>query len=59
MLTETQRRATAALAQVGALQATVTELAKGGSLTPAEVQQAAQAGADAALAKLGEKLGGV
>lgn len=58
VLTETQRRATAALAQVGALQATVTELAKGGSLTPAEVQQAAQAGANAALAKLGEKLGG-
>jgi len=58
VLTETQRRTTAALAQVGALQATVTELAKGGSLTPAEVQQAAQAGADAALAKLGEKLGG-
>ena len=43
-------------AEVAALQATVAALAKGGSLTPAEIIAAAQAGAAAALAKLGSAL---
>lgn len=45
-------------AQIGALQAAVAALSKGGTLTAAEITQAAQAGADAALAELGKKLGG-
>ncbi|MFG2699524.1 glycoside hydrolase family 25 protein [Streptomyces sp. NPDC048386] len=43
-------------AQLAALTATVGALAKGGGLTAAEIQAAAEAGAQAALAQLGTKL---
>ncbi|MEU2566639.1 N-acetylmuramoyl-L-alanine amidase [Streptomyces althioticus] len=43
-------------AQVGALSATVGKLAEGGGLDAAEIQAAAEAGARAALEKLGETL---
>ncbi len=43
-------------AQVGALTATVGQLAKGGGLDAAEIKAAAEAGAQAALAKLGDAL---
>ncbi|MEU1474510.1 glycoside hydrolase family 25 protein [Streptomyces sp. NPDC005760] len=46
----------ALLAQVAALTAVITKLAAGGGLTAAEVQAAAEAGAQAALATLGDKL---
>ncbi|MET9088152.1 glycoside hydrolase family 25 protein [Streptomyces sp. NPDC004237] len=50
-------KAVAALtAQLAALTATVAAIAKGGGLTPAEIQAAAEAGARAALAQLGDKL---
>ncbi|GGN46819.1 glycoside hydrolase family 25 protein [Streptomyces fuscichromogenes] len=52
----TDKAVTALTAQVGALASTIGELAKGGGLTPAEIQAAAEAGAQAALAKLGTKL---
>ena len=48
----------AVTAQLGALSAAVAALAKGGSLTAAQVQAAAQAGAQAALAELGHALDG-
>lgn len=51
-------KTTAALtAQLAALTATVGALAQGGGLTAAEIEAAAEAGARAALAELGEKLG--
>ncbi|WP_203635197.1 hypothetical protein [Streptomyces sp. SID10815] len=43
-------------AQVGALTATVGKLAQGGGLDAAEIKAAAEAGAQAALAKLGDAL---
>jgi hypothetical protein len=43
-------------AQVGALSATVGKLAEGGGLDASEIKAAAEAGAQAALAKLGETL---
>lgn len=43
-------------AQVGALTATVAQLAAGGGLDASEIQAAAEAGARAALAELGERL---
>lgn len=50
-------KTTAALtAQLGALTAAVTALAEAGGLTAAEIQAAAEAGAQAALATLGDKL---
>ncbi|MEU9349019.1 glycoside hydrolase family 25 protein [Streptomyces sp. NPDC048278] len=52
----TNKAVTALTAQVGAISATVGELAKGGGLTAAEIQAAAEAGAQAALAKLGDRL---
>lgn len=47
---------TSLIAQVGALSAVVTALAKDGGLTAAQATAAAEAGADAALAKLGQDL---
>ncbi len=47
---------TALTAQFGALTAVVTALAKDGGLTAAQAQAAAEVGADAALAKLGQDL---
>jgi hypothetical protein len=44
------------VAQVGALTATVTKLAEGGGLDAAEIQAAAETGARAALAELGDAL---
>lgn len=50
-------KSTAALtAQLAALTATVGALAQGGGLTAAEIQTAAEAGARAALAELGDRL---
>ncbi|MBD0838774.1 N-acetylmuramoyl-L-alanine amidase [Streptomyces sp. TRM68416] len=52
-------KTTAAMAaQLGALSSAVTALAAGGGLTAAEIQTAAEAGARAALAELGDKLTG-
>lgn len=51
-----EKMLTAQAAQIGALLATVTEMAKGGGLTAAQVQAAAQAGAAAALKELGDAL---
>lgn len=48
----------AILAQLGALQGAVAALAKGGGITAEQVQAAAEAGARAALAELGDALGG-
>lgn len=45
-------------AQVGGLTAALTALAKDGGLTPEQITAAAEAGADAALAKLGHVLDG-
>ena len=47
---------TAILAQLGALNATIAALAKGGSLTADQIAAAAKAGAQAALAELGQTL---
>jgi len=50
-------KATAALtAQVAALSAAVGKLAEGGGLDASEIQAAAQAGAEAALDRLGDAL---
>ncbi|MFJ2514706.1 glycoside hydrolase family 25 protein [Streptomyces griseoviridis] len=49
---------TALVAQVAALTAVVGTLAQGGGLTAAQVKNAAEAGARAALAQLGDKLSG-
>lgn len=54
----TNRAVVALTAQVGALSAAVAALARDGALPLAQVQAAAEAGADAALAKLGHALDG-
>jgi hypothetical protein len=53
---QTHGMAKTLLAQVAALTATVTALAQGGGLDAAEIQAAAEAGARAALAELGDAL---
>ncbi|MDX3405518.1 N-acetylmuramoyl-L-alanine amidase [Streptomyces sp. ME02-6977A] len=52
----TRGAVTALTAQVGALTATVGKLAQGGGLDAAEIKAAAEAGAQAALAQLGDAL---
>lgn len=53
---QTHSLAKSMAAQIGALTATVTKLVEGGGLDAAEIQAAAEAGARAALAELGEAL---
>ncbi|MFK0155365.1 glycoside hydrolase family 25 protein [Streptomyces sp. NPDC090493] len=53
---KTQRQVGTLTAQMGALSSVVSKLAAGGGLTAAEIQAAAEAGAQAALDKLGDKL---
>ena len=53
---KTQQALGAVAAQVAALSAVVTGMAAGGGLTAAEIQAAAEAGARAARAELGDKL---